>query len=99
MRGDADPAAGTLLTLEGVTKDYPKVATGADRLRTMLSLAFRRSDVPHFRAGATVRLRLMQFSVFPQSDRAARPATLQAPVLIGRERERDGDEPERGRIG
>ena len=50
MRGDADPAVGTLLTLEGVTKDYPKVATGADRLRTMLSLAFRRSDVPHFRA-------------------------------------------------
>ena len=50
MRGDADPAAGTLLSLEGVTKDYPKVATGADRLRTMLSLAFRRSDVPHFRA-------------------------------------------------
>ena len=26
MRGDADPAAGTLLTLEAVTKDYPKVA-------------------------------------------------------------------------
>jgi len=50
VRGDADPAVGTLLTLEGVTKDYPKVATGADRLRTMLSLAFRRSDVPHFRA-------------------------------------------------
>ena len=59
MRGDADPAAGTLLSLEGVTKDYPKVATGADRLRTMLSLAFRRRDVPHFRAldgiGLTVR--------------------------------------------
>jgi lipopolysaccharide transport system ATP-binding protein len=50
VRGDADPAAGTLLTLEGVTKDYPKVATGADRLRTMLSLAFRTREVPHFRA-------------------------------------------------
>jgi lipopolysaccharide transport system ATP-binding protein len=50
MRGDADPAAGTLLMLEGVTKDYPKVVTGSDRLRTMLSLALRRRDIPHFRA-------------------------------------------------
>jgi lipopolysaccharide transport system ATP-binding protein len=50
VRGDADPAATTLLTLEGVTKDYPMVATGADRLRTMLSLVFRRHEVPHFRA-------------------------------------------------
>jgi lipopolysaccharide transport system ATP-binding protein len=50
VRGDADPASGTLLTLEGVTKDYPKVATGADRLRTMLSLVLRSRDVPHFRA-------------------------------------------------
>jgi lipopolysaccharide transport system ATP-binding protein len=50
VRRDAEPATGTLLTLEGVTKDYPKVATGADRLRTMLSLVFRSREVPHFRA-------------------------------------------------
>ena len=50
MRGDAEPGTGTILELEGITKDYPKVATGADRLRTMLSLVFRRHDVPHFRA-------------------------------------------------
>ena len=49
MRGDAT-AATTLLRLEGVTKDYPKVATGTDRLRTMLSLVFRSREVPHFRA-------------------------------------------------
>ena len=49
MRGDAEPRA-TLLALEGVTKDFPKVATGADRLRTMMSLVFRRHDMPHFRA-------------------------------------------------
>jgi lipopolysaccharide transport system ATP-binding protein len=50
MRGDAEPAAGTLLSLQGVTKDYPKVATGTDRLRTMLALALRRAEVAHFRA-------------------------------------------------
>ncbi|HEX6635066.1 MAG TPA: ABC transporter ATP-binding protein [Usitatibacter sp.] len=43
--------AGTeLARLERVTKDYPKVATGGDRLRTLLSLLVRRSDIPHFRA-------------------------------------------------
>jgi sulfate transport system ATP-binding protein len=47
-------------------------------------------DVPHFRAGATLRLRLMQFSVYARGERApAPPATLAAPLLIGRERERD----------
>jgi lipopolysaccharide transport system ATP-binding protein len=56
MRGDADPRAATLLELEGVTKDYPKVATGTDRLRTMWSLVFRRDDVPHFRALDNVSL-------------------------------------------
>ncbi len=39
-----------LLRLHDVTKDYPKVATGGDRLRTMLALALRRREVPHFRA-------------------------------------------------
>ena len=56
MRGDADPQAATLLELAGVTKDYPKVATGTDRLRTLWSLAFRRGDVPHFRALEDVSL-------------------------------------------
>ena len=50
MRGDVEPATSTILELEGVTKDYPKVATGTDRLRTMLSLVLRRREVPHFRA-------------------------------------------------
>jgi lipopolysaccharide transport system ATP-binding protein len=50
VRRDAEPDVATLLTLEGVTKDYPKVVTGGDRLRTMLALAFRRREMPHFRA-------------------------------------------------
>jgi len=44
-------------------------------------------DVPRFVGGTAVRLRLMQFSVFP---RGARPSasTAAAPLLIGRERVR-----------
>jgi sulfate/thiosulfate transport system ATP-binding protein len=49
-------------------------------------------DVPHFVPGASVRLRLMQFSVYPRSARLPQPATLPAPMLIGRERERDRSE-------
>ena len=47
-------------------------------------------DVPDFRPGARLRLRLMQFSVYPRAERAATPTTLEAPVLIGRERARSG---------
>ena len=39
-----------LIRLAGVTKDYPKIATGGDRLRTLAALLFRRADMPHFRA-------------------------------------------------
>jgi lipopolysaccharide transport system ATP-binding protein len=39
-----------LVSLKGVVKDYPKVATGGDRLRTLAALLFRRADMPHFRA-------------------------------------------------
>jgi sulfate transport system ATP-binding protein len=45
-------------------------------------------DVPHFVAGATVRLRLMQFSIYPRGERLAPPASVATPVLIGRERGR-----------
>jgi len=48
--------------------------------------------VPHFTSGAVLRLRLMQFSLYPRSDRPVVPAAVAAPVLIGRERER-------GRLG
>jgi sulfate transport system ATP-binding protein len=49
-------------------------------------------DVPQFVAGAALRLRLMQFSVYPRAERAegAFPREAPAPVLIGRERERSG---------
>jgi sulfate transport system ATP-binding protein len=56
-------------------------------------------DVPHFRAGTTLRLRLMLFSVYPRGERAPEPAATLAPLLIGRERERRDDEFGHGRLG
>jgi lipopolysaccharide transport system ATP-binding protein len=50
VRGDAPIEPRVLLRLAGVTKDYPKIATSGDRLRTLASLVLRRGDAPHFRA-------------------------------------------------
>lgn len=39
-----------LVRLRGVTKDYPKVSTGGDRLRALSALLLRKGDSPSFRA-------------------------------------------------
>jgi lipopolysaccharide transport system ATP-binding protein len=49
-----------LVRLQGVTKDYPKVNTGGDRLRTLGSLLLRRRDMPHFRALDNVDIEVRQ---------------------------------------
>jgi sulfate transport system ATP-binding protein len=61
---------------------------GAETLH--VELPHLHHDVPDFRPGNRLRLRLMQFSVYPRTERAATPSTLEAPVLIGRERARSG---------
>jgi ATP-binding cassette, subfamily B, bacterial len=50
------PDGPPLVSLRGVTKDYPKVATGGDRVRTLAALLFRRAEIPHFRALDSVDL-------------------------------------------
>jgi len=52
--------AEALVRLAGVTKDYPKVASGADRVRTLLSLLLRRGEMPHFRALEGVDLEVLR---------------------------------------
>ena len=95
------PGVDALVT--SVQRTGPIVRASAETLAGATPLSIElphlHHDVPHFRAGATLRLRLMLFSVYSRRERSAPPATLEAPVLIGRERERDGIEPERGRIG
>jgi lipopolysaccharide transport system ATP-binding protein len=49
-----------LIRLQGVAKDYPKVSTGGDRLRTLMSLLLRSPDVPHFRALEGVDLEVVR---------------------------------------
>ncbi len=47
---EAAATGSPLVALHGVTKDYPKIATGGERLRTLAALLMRRRDMPHFRA-------------------------------------------------
>jgi lipopolysaccharide transport system ATP-binding protein len=49
-----------LIRLQGVAKDYPKVSTSGDRLRTLMSLLFRSADAPHFRALENVDLEVIR---------------------------------------
>ena len=56
--------------------------------RLQVELPHLHHDVPDFRPGAELRLRLVQFSVYPRAEHPAPPAGLAAPVLIGRERAR-----------
>jgi sulfate transport system ATP-binding protein len=59
-----------------------------DGVPLTIELPHLHHDVPSFVAGAVLRLRLMQFSVYPREGRARAPSAPTAPVLIGRERER-----------
>jgi sulfate/thiosulfate transport system ATP-binding protein len=90
----AEPGgAGLEVVIESVQRTGPIVRvsaeTRADRSPVAIELPHLHHDVPHFVAGAALRLRLMQFSVFAREGRMAASATLSAPLLIGRERERE----------
>jgi sulfate transport system ATP-binding protein len=67
------------------------VETLSGAIQLSVELPHLHHDVPHFRAGATLRLRLALFSVYPRGERAPEPAAIEAPLLIGREREREAD--------
>jgi sulfate transport system ATP-binding protein len=89
----AEPGApGVDVVVASVHRTGPIVRVSAETREGQLPLAIElphlHHDVPHFVPDAALRLRLMQFSVFPRDGRVAAPPTLAAPVLIGRERER-----------
>jgi sulfate transport system ATP-binding protein len=89
----AEPGGpGVDVRVAGAQRTGPIVRATAETLASGVGLTIElphlHHDVPRFAPGATVRLRLMQFSIFPRGERKATPATLPAPVLIGRERER-----------
>ena len=91
----AEPGSpGVEVRIESVQRTGPIVRVSAetrvDRLALAIELPHLHHDVPHFIAGAALRLRLMQFSVFARGGHEAPASTLPAPLLIGRERAREG---------
>jgi lipopolysaccharide transport system ATP-binding protein len=88
-----------LITLKGVTKDYPKVSTGGDRLRTLAALLFRSADVPHFRALDNVDLEVVRGqSVGIVGENGAGKSTL-LKIVAGVVRPTKGSVEVNGRVG
>jgi sulfate transport system ATP-binding protein len=80
--------------IEAVQRTGPTVRVGArtvgDGSALAIQLPHLHHDVRYLVEGAEVRLRFMQFSVYPRGAGGAGRAPLDPPVLIGRERERQG---------
>ena len=88
-----------LVSLSDVTKDYPKVSTGGDRLRTLASLLLRRSDMPHFRALDGVSLDVLRGqSVGIVGENGAGKSTL-LKIIAGVVRPSAGTVRVNGRVG
>ena len=78
--------------VESVQRTGPIVRAAAVTLAggapLVIEIPHLHHDVPSFAPGARLRLRLMQFSVYPAGERTAATGTVSAPMLIGRERGR-----------
>ncbi|MEO5694470.1 MAG: ABC transporter ATP-binding protein [Usitatibacter sp.] len=91
--------AGALVTLKGVTKDYPKISTSGDRLRTLAALLFRSRDVPHFRALQNIDLEVVRGqSVGIIGENGAGKSTL-LKIVAGVVRPTQGTVEINGRVG
>jgi len=94
-----EAAADTLIALRGVTKDYPKISTGGDRLRTLAALLFRRRELPHFRALDSVDLEVRRGeSLAIVGENGAGKSTL-LKIIAGVVRPTRGEVAVRGRVG
>ena len=85
-------AEGLLVLIQEVHRTGPVVRATAAVADTDLELTVElphlHHDVAQFQAGATLRLRLLLFSVFPRTQPARTTGAVPAPHLIGRERAR-----------
>jgi sulfate transport system ATP-binding protein len=86
-------APGLEVTVQAVQRTGPVVRAAVEHRasgqRLQVELPHLHHDVAAFAPSAELRLRLLQFSVYPRAARGAGPVvTVPAPVLIGRERAR-----------
>ncbi len=88
-----------LIRLRGVGKDYPKISTGTDRLRTLAALLFRRRDMPHFRAldGIDLELRRGESLGIVGENGAGKSTLLK--IIAGVVRPTAGEVRVQGRVG
>ena len=87
-----------LVSLAGITKDYPKVATGGERLRTLASLILRSGEFPHFRALEAIDLEVRRGeSVALVGENGAGKSTL-LKIIAGVARPTAGTVAVRGRV-
>jgi lipopolysaccharide transport system ATP-binding protein len=94
-----EASADSLIALRGVTKDYPKISTGGDRLRTLAALLFRRRELPHFRALDAVDLEVRRGeSLGIVGENGAGKSTL-LKIIAGVVRPTRGEVAVRGRVG
>jgi lipopolysaccharide transport system ATP-binding protein len=92
-------APGSLVSLRGVAKDYPKISTSGDRLRTLAALLFRRKDIPHFSALEGIDLEVRRGeSLGIIGENGAGKSTL-LKVITGVVQPTRGEVRVRGRIG
>jgi sulfate transport system ATP-binding protein len=89
----AEPGAGGVdVRIETVQRTGPVVRVTAltlvDGRSVTIELPHLHHDIPRFVPDAVLRLRLMQFSIYPRHDRMPEDTGIEPPVLIGRERER-----------
>jgi len=88
-----------LISLKGVSKDYPKITTASDRLRTLAALLFRSRDLPRFRALSGVDLELRRGeSLGIVGENGAGKSTL-LKIIAGVVRPTAGEVRVEGRIG
>jgi sulfate transport system ATP-binding protein len=93
LRATGEQSEGFEVTVKTVQRTGPlvraSVTLATNGLPLVVELPHLHHDVPRFREGSRLYLRLMQYSVFPSADRLAGRDVVEKPVLIGRERERE----------
>ena len=93
LRATGEHSEGVEVSVKSVQRTGPLVRASvtltSNGQALVVELPHLHHDVPRFRQGSRLYLRLMQYSVFPSADRLASRDSVDKPTLIGRERVRE----------